>query len=90
MLIVPAVISDQVHTGHFKVLQMLVQLLDCATMFLASNITTQHCSLSLIEFQSIQVCQNSKEKLLKSALLKISRQIKNAFPYTTRQSICFV
>ena len=55
MLIVQAVISDQVHTGHFKVLQMLVQLLDCATMSLASNITMQHFSLSLIEFQFIQV-----------------------------------
>ena len=55
MSIVPAVISDQVHTGHFKVLQMLVQLLDCATMFLANNIIMQHCSLSLIEFRFIQV-----------------------------------
>ena len=63
MLIVQAVISDQVHTGHFKVLQMLVQLLDCATMSLASNITMQHFSLSLIEFQFIQVRFNSKSKI---------------------------
>ena len=55
MLIVQAVISDQVHTGHFKVLQTLVQRLDCATMFLASSTTMQHFSLSLIEFQFIQV-----------------------------------
>ena len=55
MLIAQAVISDQVHTGHFKVLQTLVQLLDCATMFLANNIIMQHCSLSLTEFRSIQV-----------------------------------
>ena len=55
MLIVQAVISDQVHTGHFKMPQMLEQLLDCATMFLASNITMQHFSLSPTEFQFIRV-----------------------------------
>ena len=55
MLIVQAVISDQVHIGHFKVLQTPVQLLDCATMFLASNTTMQHFSLSLIEFRFTQV-----------------------------------
>ena len=58
MLIVQAVISDQVHTGHFKVLQMLVQLWDCATMFSASNITMQLFSLWPTEFQFIQVSHN--------------------------------
>ena len=55
MLIVQAVISDQVHTGHFKMPQMLEQLLDCAIMFLASNTIMLLYSLSRTEFQFIQV-----------------------------------
>ena len=55
MLIVQAVISDQVHTGHFKMPQMLEQLLDCAIMSLESNIIMQLFSLLLTEFQYTQV-----------------------------------